>query len=84
MKVCAHISPGCGAFSMIHKRFDTIWLAVEYFKALTEHDLMTVTEDTVMDLYPQCDDCSSLMNFHDYPMVRYAVGPRGGIRKVIV
>jgi hypothetical protein len=37
-----------------------------------------------MDLYPQCGDCDSAMNFHDYPMVRYELGQRGGIKKVAV
>lgn len=83
MKVCAHINPGTGSIAMHHKRFNTIEEAVEYFRNLVLL-VSYPTEDAVMDLYPQCDDCSSLMNFHDYPMARYAVGPRGGIKKVIV
>jgi hypothetical protein len=45
-----------------------------------------------VDLYaPACGvgedkeiHCNRYMNFHDYPMARYQVGPRGGIRKVPV
>ena len=84
MKVCAHINPGCGSFVQHHKRFNSVKEAVKYFSEFVEDDLITVTEDTVMDLYPQCNECTDMMNFHDYPMARYVVGPRGGIRKVTV
>lgn len=79
MKVCAHINPGTGSMAAHHKRFDTIKDAVDYFQNVVDDPLITPTEDTVMDLYPQCDECSDLMNFHDYPMARYIVRSRGRV-----
>lgn len=86
MKVCAHIN--YGPFNNGHERFDSIAEAVEYFRSKvagvdygTGLGSREYGDEQNMDLYPQCSDCSSGMCFHDYPMVRYAVGPRGGIRK---
>ena len=78
MQVCAHIN--YGPHNHGHKRFRTIADAVHYFgRDVAGEDYGTGTDEQVMDLFPQCPDCTSGMNFHDYPMVRYSVGPRGGI-----
>ena len=86
MKVCAHfcLSP----YQHHHQRFDRIYEAVGWlWKYLIQDGNLGPYDENypvVMDLYPQCEDCNSQMNFHDYPMSRYQVGPRGGIRKVYV
>ena len=78
MKVCAAIN--YGPFNHGHKRFDTIREAVRYFtNEVAGVDWGTGTDEQVMDLYPQCDDCTDGETYHDYPMVRYTVGPRGGV-----
>jgi hypothetical protein len=78
VKVCAAIN--LGPFNRTHKRFDTIGEAVRYFTdEVAGVDYGTGVDDQVMDLYPQCEDCYSGATFHDYPMVRYTVGPRGGV-----
>lgn len=78
MRVCAHIH--YGPYNFGHKRFRTIGDAVHYFRReVAGEDYGTGTDDQCMDLYPQCPDCDSMMNFHDYPDARYTVGPRGGI-----
>jgi hypothetical protein len=80
MKVCAHIN--YGPFNRGHERFDSVGSAVAYFaREIAGEDFGTGTDEQVMDLYPVCDDCDGAVNFHDYPMVRYSVGPRGGIRR---
>lgn len=88
MKICAHMN--LGPYSNHHARFDTIADAVntfrnelESFYGTLEGILDRTGEDNapVVDVYPQCNDCDSHMNFHDYPMARYALGPRGGITK---
>jgi len=81
MKVCAHINGG--PHHRWHERFASVALAVEAFRAgmaalkIDRGD----GEHYTMALYPQCDECESEMNFHDYPLARYRVGPRGGIRR---
>ncbi|QNJ59254.1 hypothetical protein SEA_MRMIYAGI_40 [Mycobacterium phage MrMiyagi] len=91
MKVCAHMN--LGPFKNHHERFESASDAVENFRESLEAfygDLKGIVERTgedyrpSLDLYPECSDCNSHMNFHDYPMTRYEVGNRGGIRKVIV
>lgn len=86
MKVCAHfcLSP----YQHCHERFDSsaqakawLWNYLHCDGNLGPYD---PEYPIVMDLYPQCSDCNSTMNFHDYPMTRYEVGPRGGIRKVCI
>jgi hypothetical protein len=67
--------------------FDSIGTAVGYFRSeVAGIDYGTGTDEQVMDLYPQCDTsaglrCHSGATFHDYPMVRFAVGPRGGVQR---
>ena len=83
MKVCAHINHGpCNS----HARYDSIYDAVVAFRDNQWQlgQLGADTADATMDLYPQCGQCTWRMNFHDYPMARYELGPRGGVRKVIV
>lgn len=91
MKVCAHMN--LGPFSHHHSVANTISEAVENFRDSLDAfygDLSGILERTgednapTLDLYPACDDCSAQMCFHDYPMSRYTVGPRGGIRKEFV
>lgn len=40
--------------------------------------------DQAISYYPQCDQCDSAANYHDYPMSRYVVGPRGGLAKEVI
>jgi len=88
MKVCAHIN--YGPFNNGHERFDSVEDAVKYFREdVAGKDYGTGlgtygVDGQTMNLYPQCDDCMRDMCFHDYPMARYAVGLRGGIRREIV
>lgn len=86
MKVCAHycLSP----YQHHHQRFDSGAQAKHWLwdYLIPQGNLGPYDPDypVVMDLYPQCKDCTDHMNFHDYPMARYQVGPRGGIRKVCI
>jgi len=91
IEVCAHMN--LGPFTNAHGRFSTVWMAVESFKKELERfygSLEGIIDRTgedrapCVDLFPQCPDCNSHMNFHDYPFARYQIGPRGGIRKVAV
>lgn len=91
MKVCASIN--YGPFSNGHERFDSIKSAIEYFReAVVDNPYLELEfEDGYeysnygcMDLYPQCDRCYDGATFHDYPMARYGIGRRGGLRKVLI
>jgi hypothetical protein len=85
MKVCASIN--LGPFNHEAIMFENIAGAVEYFRSeVAGVDYGTGTSDQMMDLYPQCGTSSGLRChasaiFHDYPILRYAVGPRGGIQR---
>ena len=91
MKVCAHMS-GTGYMAPSFERFDSIGAALEYFKSEVvcseysgwEFGGTTINGEAAIDLYPQCDDCTDLECYHDYPMSRYAVGKRGGLVKVAI
>lgn len=78
-QVCAHIS--YGPFNRGFERFASISAAREYFAGIAGDDYGTGTDDQCMDIYPACNDCSADMCFHDYPMARFVVGPRGGVRR---
>jgi len=88
MKVCASIN--LGPYNHEAVMFDSIAKAVAYFRTYVAGiDYGTGTDEQVMDLYPQCNTsaglrCHAGATFHDYPMTRYAVGPRGGVQRVIV
>lgn len=91
MKVCAHMN--LGPFIHNHYRFDSIATGISGFRRElirhhgSTHGIQPFADGYDMpcvDFYPQCEDCNSQMNFHDYPMSRYQVGSRGGIRKVTV
>ena len=89
MKVCAHIN--YGPFSNGHERFDTVAAALDYFRneVIDNPYRSGVGSDDsdgcyTIDLYPQCDMCSSVECYHDYPMSRHDIGPRGGLRKVCI
>jgi hypothetical protein len=85
MKVCASIT--LGPWNHESRMFDSIASAVGYFRSeVAGVDYGTGTDEQVMDLYPQCEQdsemrCSDRMTFHDYPMVRFAVGLRGGVQR---
>lgn len=80
MKVCAHIN--YGPFNHGYKAFDSVSDAVRYFRSeVAGIDYGTGTDEQVMDVYPQCDECSRDECYHDYPMARYAIGKRGGVVK---
>lgn len=70
--------------------FDSIAESVRYFRdEVAGIDYGTGTDEQVMDLYPQCEQdtdlrCSDNATFHDYPMTRYVVGPRGGVARVMI
>ena len=90
--VCAHVN--LGPFVHHHFRAESCKAAVAGFARLVEQhygvldksiaEIRRPDEMPCVDLYPQCRECNSHMNFHDYPMVRHQVGPRGGIRRVRV
>lgn len=91
MKVCAHYN--LGPFDQHFGRFDSVKDAISEFR--NSLDAFYGCLDGILDrtgedyapsisLYPQCDDCSSHMCFHDYPMSVYKIGPRGGIRKEMI
>ncbi len=83
MKVCAHIN--YGPFNHGHKRFGSVSAAVRYFTSeVAGTDYGTGTDEQCLDVFPQCEDCTSGMCFHDYPMARYELGPRGGVRKAAI
>jgi hypothetical protein len=86
MKVCAHFN--LSPYQHYHKRFDSIHAAKHWLwdYLIPQGNLAPYNPDypVVLDVYPQCKDCNSQMNFHDYPMARYSVGPRGGIRKEMI
>lgn len=83
MKVCAHmfLSP----YSSYHKRFDSAAQAKHWLwdYLYPQGNLAGYDPDhpVGMNIYPQCDQCNSQMNFHDYPAYQFVVGPRGGISR---
>ena len=80
-KVCAHINTE-SFFSHEQNRFDSVKDAIAYFR---EYVNEAGDATSIMDVYFSEDcPCDSMMNFHDYPSARYAVGTRGGIRKEYV
>ena len=83
MKVCASIHYGPWHNGL--ERFDTIAEAVAHFgREIAGTDFGTGTEEQIMDLHPQCGDCTAGATFHDYPLARYGVGPRGGVRREVI
>lgn len=83
MKVCAwaNLSP----YQHVHKRFDSQAAGLKWFREYgRDVGWSNHGDPACIDFYPVCKDCQDGMNFHDYPMVRFEVGPRGGIRKVCV
>lgn len=91
MKVCAHMI-GNGYMTASFGRFDSIATALDYFKSeIVRREYsgwsfgdFKINQEVVIDLYPQCNDCTDNECHHDYPMSRYEVGKRGGLVKVIV
>ncbi len=86
MKVCAHIL--YGPFNNGHERFGSVEAAVEFFtREVAGVDFGTglgsaeYGDEQVMDLYPQCDSCTSNECYHDYPMARYGVDSHGDVIK---
>lgn len=83
MKVCASIH--YGPWNNGHARFDSIAAAQAHFaREVAGTDFGTGTDEQVMDLYPQCNECFDGATFHDYPMIRLGVGPRGGVRREVI
>lgn len=83
MKVCAHFN--VTPFQHFHRRFGSIYEARRYFEdCLRELDPQpNVYGDLpTMDVALQCDDCNDVMNFHEFPRLRFSVGPRKAITKV--
>lgn len=84
MKVCAHINTG--PHTNWHERFDSIADAVTAFRQVLDDTGVRRGdgEHYTLDVFDQCGDCDSAMNFHDWPLVRFVLGPRGGIRRETV
>jgi hypothetical protein len=83
MKVCASIHYGPWNHGV--ERFDTVAAAVEYFRRnVAGEDFGTGDSDQCMDIHPQCGLCTDGATFHDYPLARYVVGPRGGVRREFI
>ena len=95
MMVCAHMN--LGPHVHLYRKSGTIEQAVLAFRQELERHygvldsaiakIRGVDEMPCVDLYPACrvnDElhCTRHENFHDYPMARYQVGVRGGIRRV--
>lgn len=89
--VCAHMN--LGPHTHRHIRANNPAQAVREFRVQLENfygSLVGILDRTgpdnapCVDLYPQCKECNSQENHHDYPFARYQVGPRGGIKKVCV
>ena len=53
------------------------------FATVTTREGEVVQADTA-DIYPVCDDCHNGATYHDYPIRRYQIGPRGGVVDVII
>ena len=81
VKVCAHISLGhTHGNAQYFERFESIQGAVKHFRDQEpSREAGEQYEAGVMDLYPQCDQCTYRECYHDYPMARYTVGPCGGV-----
>ena len=98
MKVCAHMNLGPhvhdyvtaasinDALRCFRRRLEQHYGVIDKTIAEIRHP----DEMPALDLYPACAEeshrdgmhCNSQMNFHDWPMTRFQVGPRGGIRRV--
>lgn len=85
MRVCASIN--WYPFQHEAQRFGSIRAALDYFGEHADRGFVSAYDDerATMDLYPDEHAagmvCDSVATYHDSPMVRYTVGPRGGIRK---
>lgn len=88
MKVCTHYN--LGPFNQHFMRNSTKQKGLAEFREQLE--IYYGSMEGILDrtgeehapsisFYPQCDQCSSNMCFHDYPMAVYRVGPRGGLQK---
>ena len=97
MIVCAHMN--LGPYMDSYVKASSIGAAVQQFRKDVEQHYGVLDKSIAevcgldltpcVDLYPACregDDlhCTDRENFHDYPMARYQIGARGGVRKVTV
>lgn len=97
VKVCAHMN--LGPFTHLYTKAPSMAQAIRKFRREVERHYGVLDSSIAeirgtdmmpcVDLYPACPDggdlcCTSHENFHDYPMARYEVGVRGGIKKVTV
>ena len=83
-KYCASLSVGGNLW---HERVRSFAEGVDQLRKA--HDAMgfdtvinadgDVVQQSTLDMYPVCDDCTNWMNFHDWPMARFVIGVRGGI-----
>ena len=78
MKICAHFS--VAPFEQYHVRLDSIAQAKQELRNQGRIDSFGDGEKPSVWIAPQCSDCSSLMNFHEFATV-LELGPRGGIRR---
>jgi hypothetical protein len=77
-KVCAHFN--LSPFQHSHERFDSAKEAIDYLRQHGDVDRGDGERSSV-SIYPQCSQCNSHMNFHDWPWLMYSMGPRGGIKR---
>jgi hypothetical protein len=96
MKVCAHMN--LGPHVNVYLDAPSISYAVREFRHRLERHYGVVDGSILertgldyapcLDVYSPCPaatlglHCSDTENFHDYPMLRYRLGPRGGIVRV--
>jgi hypothetical protein len=92
-KYCAHFNVGDSHFHEYFDRLDAIRAALtEYhdefgFATTYANDLANgpqIIQQDCVNVNNSCEDCNSDMNFHDYPELRYVIGPRGGVQEVAV
>lgn len=65
-----------------NERFPTFAAALDEFRRVQDEfgfDTVPEVQQSTLDLYPVCADCTGGENHHDYPMARFVIGIRGGI-----
>jgi hypothetical protein len=78
MKVCARFT--VGPFDSYHARMDSIELAKQELRRQGRYDSFPDGEQPSVWVAPQCPDCWSQANFHEFATI-YTLGPRGGVKK---
>lgn len=79
MKVCAHFT--VAPFETYHERFDSVAEALAELKRQGRYDSFYENEQPSVWVAKQCQDCSSMENYHESATI-YKKGPRGGVKRV--